>query len=878
MGLTAGMRIGCYEVVDKTGAGGMGEVYRAKDTRLKREVALKVLPSDFANNTDRMARFQREMVVLAALNHPNIATIYGTEEGAAVMELVPGRTLEERISEGPLPWEEALPVFFQIVDALEYAHEHRVVHRDLKPGNIKITPEGRVKVLDFGLAAALQPESTSSDPGASPTITMQSTESGILIGTAAYMSPEQARGKPADQRTDIWAFCVVVYDVLTGKNPFAAETVTDTLAAVLMQEPSFGRIPAQVCAAVTRCLRKDPRARWRHIADVRFALEDATDGIRSTAVVSRRLPRGWIAPVILFGFALATGSMVLWGPAVRTQRVSPVQFQIPMPEKAEFTGHVSISPDGRHAAFSAAASGGPSKLWLRAMDSMEAHPIPATDNAGFFFWSPDSRFIAYWTGGKLKKVSIANDQQETICDLSFELGGTWRKDGLILIGNNVSGLQRVSATGGHPLPVTRLDASRLEIYHAYPYFLPDGRHFIYRIVSDRPDTNGLYLAELNESGQAQNSKRLVDAQSGAIYVPRGDEVRSGFLLYLRNHALVGQPFNTRRGELIGDAFLVAPSVGRYLARGFFSASETGTLLYRPGGEEGAQLTWFSREGRIESSVGRSSYADISLSPDGRLIAAIPDSASAAIRNVRILDPSVGRSSPLTFETSSSSFSPVWSPDSKRIAYARTAGTTGEIYVRDAAGAAREDIIVRAQSTLWPLDWSPDGNLILYSTAAADGKRELWVVSVYGEHTPKLYLPGASVQTHGQFSPDGNFVAYSSGESGRSEVYVQQFPAAGGKRQISTNGGIQPRWRHDGKELFFIGVDQKLNAVDVRTSPVFTYGAPRILFATRVSGGIGSTTFRYSVAPDGRRFLINSLSAVGLGSDPISVVLNWDADR
>jgi Tol biopolymer transport system component len=878
MRLSPGTRIGHYEVLTWIGAGGMGEVYRAKDTRLKRDVALKVLPEAFCGDAGRMARFEREAEVLAALNHPNIAVIYGVEAGAAAMELVEGPTLQDRIAGGAIPWDEALPIVTQILDALEYAHDRGIIHRDLKPANIKVTPEGRVKVLDFGLAKALHDEPVSGDPAASPTITMGPTLAGALLGTAAYMSPEQARGKPVDRRADIWGFGVLLYEMLTGAMAFSGETVTDMLAAVVKEEPSLDRLPPHLRPVVARCLRKDLRTRWRDIADVRIALEEAAAARQQplAAAAPRRL-YAWIAAAAVLGFALAFLTVALWPTSARTgPPLHAVRFQVPMPERHRFTGHVSISPDGRLVAFTAAAPDQNAQLWVRPLDSMEARPIPGTDNAGFIFWSPDSRFAAYWAAGKLKRVAVSGGQPETICDATFELGGTWRDDGLILIGSNISGIQAVKAGGGPLSSVTTLDVTKSEIYHAYPYFLPDGRHFLYRVVSDRPNVNGIYVAELDGSGRARNARRVASARSGAIYVPQDEVAGSGFLLYMVDQTLVGQPFDAKHYQVSGDAFLLAERVGAFLIRGFFGASQTGTLLYAPGREQGAQLTWFSSDGRTAAfGVAARSYADISLSPDGRFVAAVPDSAAGSLRDVWIMDPARGTNSRLTFGTSSS-FNPVWSPDGKRIAYGRSAENAAAIYVRDAAGAGPEEMILRTQATVWPFDWSPDGNLILYGGSTASGKRELWVVPVRGDHQPRLYLPGEVNQTHAQFSPDGRFVAYDSAETGRSEIYVQQYPAAGGKWQISAQGGVQPRWRRDGKELFYIALDQQLMAVDVQTGPVFSNGLPRALFNTRLMGGSGGTSFRYAVSPDGRRFLVNALSGEGLGSEPITVVLNWRA--
>src|SRR5580765_1577888 len=570
-----GTKLGPYEVLAPLGAGGMGEVYRARDSKLNRDVALKILPAMFTNDAERMARFRREAQVLASLNHPNIGSIYGLEESnnlwVLVLELVEGPTLADRINGGAVPLEEALAIAQQIAEALAYAHEKGVTHRDLKPANIKITPEGNVKVLDFGLAKVLEgPENLGSDPSKSPTSGNPTTLEGMILGTAAYMSPEQAKGKPVDKRSDIWAFGVVLYELLTGVHLFHRETMSDTLAAVLKEEPDWNRIPVKVLPLLQHCLEKDPNRRLRDVGDIHLLLE--------TASVPLQTKRPWFAWGAVAVFLVAFAALSLIHFRERPLMSAPVQFQI-SPSGSLLQGLAfAVSPDGRHLAFAATGSDGVARLWIRDLESLEIRALPnsypgdlhVTGSAvgAPFFWSPDSRFIGFQSGAKLAKIEISGGPAQTLCEVQGTVvGGSWNRDGVIVFADNTRGLMQVSAAGGVASPLTTIDPLRKEVVHVLPSFLPDGQHFLYLRASSISENNGVYIGSLNTKPEEQDTRRLLETTSGPVYVPSSDS-DSGRVLFLRQGTLMAQPFNAHRLELSGEAVPVAEKVGSYIDYGF----------------------------------------------------------------------------------------------------------------------------------------------------------------------------------------------------------------------------------------------------------------------------------------------------------------------
>jgi Tol biopolymer transport system component/predicted Ser/Thr protein kinase len=867
MSLAAGSKLGPYEILAPIGAGGMGEVYRARDTKLERDVAIKVLPAALAQDPERLARFEREAKVLAALNHPNIAQIYGIEDRALIMELVDGQTLQ-----GPLPLETALDYARQIADALEAAHEKSIIHRDLKPANIMITPSGVVKVLDFGLAAVSQ-SSDPSNPANSPTLTISPTRAGMILGTAAYMSPEQARGKAVDKRADIWAFGVVLYEMLTGKQLFQGETVSDTLAQVLTKEPDWKQLPAKVRRLLRRCLDKDPKRRLRDIGDAWELLEDLP-----TPTAPSRSWLGMTSSVAAGVFALVAATLAF----IHFREKPPVQevvrFEIPAPANAkfdDFSGPV-VSRDGRKIAFIATGADRKPMIWVRSLDAEEARPLAGTEDAYGPFWSPDSRFLAFASGGKLKKIGATGGPAQPLCDAPSLRGGVWTSDNRILFGT-LGPLQVVSASGGMPTPLTVVDHSRNELAHAVSAMLPDGHHFFYLRVSVPVEKGGVYIGSLDARPEQQGTKRLLPDFTGAVYVPSllaGDA--PGFLLFVRGltlgsttagGTLMAQPFDLKRLELSGEAVPVAEQVTS------FSSSPTGVLAFWSGGPQGnTQLTWYDRKGNVLTKAGEiGEYNNFRLAPDEKRIAFDRPDAESGSMDVWVMDLIRGTTSRLTFDPAIDNL-PIWSPDGLRILYPNNRTGVFDLYVKAATGAGQEEVLVKLGTpTGWGTHWSRDGRFIMYEIPGAKTGRDLWIAPQFGDRKPFLYLQTQFNESEGSFSPDGRWVAYVSDESGRNEIYVQAFPLSGAKWQISTRGGSEPSWRKDGTELFYLAADRNLMAVPIQLGAAFEAGVPKSLFPIAVT----QQRHSFAVANDGQRFLV-SASPGGERTVPMTVVLNWQA--
>ena len=898
MALQSGNRLGPYEILSAIGAGGMGEVYRARDAKLGRDVALKVLPEAFARDAERMARFQREAKVLASLNHPNIASVYGLEDSgsthALVMELVEGPTLADRIKSGPIPIDEALRIAKQICEALEYAHERGIVHRDLKPANVKVTNDDAVKVLDFGLAKAIEGDAASIDIATSPTMSRMATLAGVLLGTAAYMSPEQAKAKPVDRRADIWAFGCVLYEMLTGKMAFSGETVTDTLASVIKEEPDWSRLPVgtpvRVRVLLQRCLQKDPKQRLRDIGDARISLDEALAGapdptLTGAAGISaplwRRAALAWTVAALLF-VALAPIAFIHF----RAKPSAPaelVRFDI-SPPTTEAVGLFALSPDGRQLALAAAGPDGVPSVWIRAMDSLEARHIAGSETTQLtaFFWSPDSRYIAYGDGGRLRKIDVSGGGAETLCEITggIVLGGSWNRDGIIIFGTNNTGLMRVSANGGPASPLTTLDSSRGELLHSYPVFLPDGRHFIYHRTSGKLGSNGIYVDSLDAKPEEQGSRRLLTTSYDAIYVA-SSVTGPGQLLFMRDGALMAQTFDAERLELSGEPIRVADHIQAFRNFGYFSASTNDTLVYMAGAGIGPfQPTWFDRQGKVLGAVGEpGDFGSLSVSPDGtRSAVSRLDSGQA----LWLLNFSRGTSERFTFGPAAA-FVGIWSPDADRIIFSSNRSGVYDLYLKPASGARDEELLLKSSENKAPTSWSHDGRFLLYAVQdAKTTKAELWVLPLEGDKKPFPFLRTEFNEDYGRFSPNGRFVAYQSDESGRTEIYVRTFtpdsPAAtsdtGGKWLISTAGGSDPRWGEDGKELYYVASDRKLMSVEIALNPVFQAGVPKALFQTPLPP-TSAAREPWDITPDGRRFLL--LAPAGqTGQARYTVVLNWQA--
>ncbi|MBZ5631664.1 MAG: protein kinase [Acidobacteriia bacterium] len=888
--LKSGEQLGPYRVLEPIGAGGMGEVYRAHDPRLNRDVAIKVSSERFSE------RFSREAHAVAALNHPSICHLYDVGPNYLVMELVEGPTLAERIKEGALPLDEALPIARQIADALDAAHEKGIVHRDLKPGNVKIKPDGTVKVLDFGLAktggiAAVQSEH-------SPTLTVgAATEAGVILGTAAYMAPEQAKGKTVDKRADIWAFGVVLYEMVTGKRLFHGETITEVLASVLKEEPKWDKVPPQVQRLLKKCLEKDPQQRLRHIGDV-MQLVDDSPAMAQTAPPAQK--RSWLWPSVTAVLLVAVAGLGYLYVRGRTSATSDVQtrFQIPAPENNNVIPF-SVSPDGRRLVFSATEPGKTfSQLSIRTLDSLESHLLPDTEGGGFTFWSPDSKFVVFVSHRKLKKIDISGGPAQTICDLpagAFR-GGSWNREGEIVFGTQNQALWRVSSGGGNPLPITALDLSRHESSHLFPSFLPDGRHFIYLAASSDPGNRAVYVASLDAKPQEQHAKRLLSTATNAVFAPSLSAGKDQ-LLFLRDGSVLAQTLDTGHLELAGDPIPIAERVGAAglgtsgSSYGFFAASASGVLVYRGGGSGGAdeisQLTWYGRDGRMLGTAGDPGpYTNLLLSPDATRAAVVEAG------DLWVMDLSRGTSNRLTTARALVTSSGVWSPDGSHIAYTANPGGVLGIYQIASSGAGTEELLWKEEGLLGPTHWSSDGRFLLFGLNDPKTAFDVWALPMKGdgkaERKPVVFVHTEFTELGGRFSPDRRWAAYISNRSGRNEIYVQPFNAEAGAGAsggapagefLVSKGGAtgMPRWRSDGKEIYYLTNDGKVMAVEVSTSPSFHAGEPKMLFQTPPTFVRGNTPGSMGdVAADGKRFLLAMPIARPTSQEQFTAVLNWTA--
>jgi eukaryotic-like serine/threonine-protein kinase len=895
--LNPGTRLGPYEIVAPLGAGGMGEVYRARDTKLDRDVAIKVLPELFVSDPERVARFQREAKTLAALNHPHIGGIYGLEDAdgvrALVLELVDGPTLADRIAQGPIPLDEALPIARQIAEALEAAHEQGIIHRDLKPANIKLRPDGTVKVLDFGLAKALEPASAVSPiVTASPTITTPAMMTGIgmILGTAAYMSPEQAKGKLADKRSDIWAFGCVVYEMLTGTRPFDGDDVSDVLATVLKGEPDWSAIPREVPADVTaiirKCLAKDRRHRIPDISVVRFLLNEPPSAPPAAATVvaasARSSARTGLIAAAIWIVSVAVAGGATWLLTRPTPlKVQPVRFSIVPPPTAPFNvqgffRNLAISPDGANLVYVAASvSGAAGQLMIRPIDQLDAVPLRGIDNAGFPFVSPDGHWVGFFAGGangELKKVAITGGPPITLCRFEgVARGASWGADDTIVFAtSNVNtGLMSVPAGGGEPKVLTKPDVAHGELDHLFPAWLPDRRRSVlYTVINGSIDTATVAVLDL-ETGQ---STTLIRGGSDAQYV------RTGHLVYASAGTLRAVRFDPARRAVLSDPVPVVEQV-TMLTTGAadFSISEQGTLAYVTGGPAtGAarSLVWVNRQGRQEPiGAPPRTNAIPRLSPDGtRLALDIRDQQN----DIWIWEFARKTLTRLTVDPGLDSF-PVWTPDGRRIAFAsgRAAGVPN-LFWQAADGIGAVERLTTSFAPQVPNSFSPDGKTIIFTQVNVKTGSDLMQLHLDGSAKAEPLIQTDFTEAGGEISPDGGWIAYQSNESGQSEVYVRPFPKVdGGRWPISTGGGSWPAWSRNGRELFYVAPNTAMMAVPVQTSPRFSAGNPSKLFDGPRNLVQPSRT--YDVSPDGQRFLMIKDPTVGdqnTPSLPINVVVHW----
>jgi len=867
MALAVGARLGSYEILSAIGTGGMGEVYRARDIRLKRDVALKVLPDAFARDAERMARFQREAEMLASLNHPNIAHIYGVEDHAIVMELVEGDS-----PTGPMPFEEAWTIAMQIADALEYAHDKGIMHRDLKPANVKVTLDGpsgnRVKLLDFGLAKAFNADPSDAAGGASvmdsPTMTLSGTAPGLILGTAAYMAPEQAKGRRVDKRADIWSWGVMLYELLTGERMFGGEDVADTLAQVLTKEPDLERVPANVRRLLRECLQKDPKLRLRDIGDAKRLLDEPARDRQSAPVRSRL---GWpVLATVLAVISLALGLMAWTHFREESAPVAKLFFPLPKetfePSRAPST---AVSPDGRRVAVAGVVDGR-SELWVRDLDNPTPQLLAADGVEGMPFWAPDSRRLGFTADGKLKKFDVtAGGPAVTIADAQATTGGigpwsgSWNTDDVIVFGRITSPLFRVSAAGGSPAKLTELDATRHETAHFAPWFLPDGRHFLYVALSTDSNKRGVFVADLASGTR----KPLPIENTRTIYVA------PGHLLFARDGALVAQRFDAGKLETTAEAVTVAEQAdshyaGAGLTMGYFSASQNGVLVYTSGRTlTTAQLTWFDRTGKkLETASAPAQLGRFSLSPDETRVAFMSRDVQAGYYYLWIRDLARGAESRLTTgRIPPGGGGPVWSADGTHILYS----SVDKIVQKAANNTGAEEVVEAAAKR--PMDLSRDGRFLF---TVAPVTNDIWVLPMFGDRQAFPYVKTEFQETQPRLSPDGRWLAYQSNESKRYEIYVVSFPKPTEKWLISTSGGQTPVWSRDQRELYYYGGDGKIMAVDIKAGTPFRFGVPKTLFDARIL----SNLFSFDVSKDGR-FLLPAL-VEQQAATPMTVVLNWPA--
>jgi len=899
MGITAGSKLGPYEILAPIGAGGMGEVYKASDTRLNRIVAVKVLPQHFSGDPAMKQRFEREAQTIAGLNHPHICTLHdvGQHEGILflVMEYLEGETLAARLQRGALPLEELLRVSIEVADALDKAHRQGVTHRDLKPANVMLTKTG-AKLLDFGLAKLKQEE----QPANVSTLPTRNdvTAQGAILGTLQYMAPEQLEGREADARTDIFAFGVVLYEMVTGRKAFEGRSQASLIAAIMHVDPPpiatlQSMTPPLLDRIVRKCLEKDPENRWQTARDFLAQLKWVAEGVTPAVAVAppasaqHGKPRRWIpvwaiVSTLLLLIAAAALSVLYFRPA---KPGNEMRFLVTIPPVGT-PRPLSISPDGRWIAF-IGLTASDNGIYLRAIGSTATQRLAGTDAPSNLAWSPDSRYIVFNSAGTLKKVEIAGGPPQKLCDSTMGFrGSTVNSDGTILFGT-ATGLYRVPAAGGDPVKATTLDTARQETAHESPFFLPDGHHYLYQAWSIEPSNRAIYVGDLD----SQEKTRLITASSMPVYV------EPGYLLFHREGTLFAQPFDARRLAFTGEAVRVADNLlySPNDSRTAFAASQNGVLVYidvggssAPGGE-GLQLAWYDRSGKRLEAVGAvAAYRGIDLSRDGKRVAVHRHEAAGG--DVWLIDLERGTTPRLTFDPARDNSSPIWSPDGTRVVFnSLRNGTQWGLYIKRADGTGEEEKLLESDQLVIPMSWSSDDKYLVYSVSSinivrsAPLRSNLWILPLTGSRQPAPLLQTPFGEFQPEISPDAKWIAYTSGETGRSEVYVRPFPSGPGKWQVSTDSGVFPRWRRDGKELFFLN---SLNAGKMMAAQIHVTGssiqpdAPRELFDSGIFsfGHSGGNYKTYAVSPDGQRFLIPRLpgQTAEVLRPPITVVVNWTA--
>lgn len=896
MPLTSGTKLGPYEIQSLLGAGGMGEVYRATDTRLDRIVAVKVLASHLSSSPELKQRMEREARAISALNHPHICHLYdiGSQNGAdfLVMEFLQGETLAGRLSRGALPLAEVYRIGVAVAEALSSAHRQGIVHRDLKPGNIMLTPGG-AKLMDFGLAKPIGTHANVATSGNAPSFTAVATLSGpsplsplttagTVVGTIQYMSPEQIEGKEADARSDIFAFGAVLYEMAAGKRPFEGKSQLSLASSILEKDPepvsgTNPTVPAAFDHLVATCLQKNPDDRFQTAHDIKLQLQwIATDrppsGRLTVPAPPQRRPKQlvWAAAICAAVIAGAFAGAIFYRPArpLRTIRAAmnpPPNTNLNL--MGDFAGPPVLAPDGSSIAFTATDSQGKIMLWVRPMNSLDARAIPGTEGAIFPFWSPDGRSLGFFADTKLKTIDVNGSAAQEIANAPFGRGGAWgRKDVILFSGGTQQPLMQVNAAGGTPAPATKLDPG-LHTSHRWPFFLPDGRHFLYIAINHDPGkaaNNGIYYA----SADGLENRLLFRSDSNAIYA-------AGFVLFARGDQLMAQAFDPAHGRLMGATISVAKGMANDISTWHMdaSASDDGTLVMGSGGTARWQLRWLDRKGNQVGIIADKlvNLGLARLSPQADRVAMQLDNGQA---DIWVLDVARGVRTRLTFGPVSNHF-PIWSPDGKWIAYNSGRNGHSQIYRKLSDGSGNEELLLENEQEIVPNDWSRDGKHLIYSRCPPGGHCEVWTLPLEGERKPQLVIAHAAVSltTNAHLSPDGRWLSYASDESGGTEVFVAAFGGGQGKWQVSANGGSQPQWSHDGKELFFLDQQFDLFAVPVRqTEGALQFGAAQKLIGTVAS--VAPVVF-YDVAPDGKRFLMENVSQQA--SQSVTVVSNFTAE-
>ena len=874
------LRLGPYEVNELLGSGGMGRVYRARDSKLGRDVAIKILPDALTADPALRSRFAREARILASLNHPNVGAIYGVVEDdvdpacqGIVLELVEGETLADQIARGPFRIDVALEVAQQIAAAIEAAHAKGIVHRDLKPANIKVTPAGSVKVLDFGLAKVMEREAPAAMETAATTVMIDRTQQGSVLGTPAYMSPEQARGLPVDRQTDIWAFGCVLYELLSGKPAFGRGSVTDTLAAIVDREPDWTALPSSTPPGIhrllRRCLEKNPQRRLHDIADAQIEIDDSRIAPAPEPRVKKFRPRlVWAVTGILAAVAIASTAVLLWRRDAPAESAKTARLPLSVPGVLTPQSAPAVSPDGRRVAFVSTAASGQSMLWIRDLSSLEPRAIAGTEDAAHPFWSPDGEAIGFLAGGKVKRVNAEGGGLLTLASTNTRSGGSWSRRGVILFVPTPGELATVPATGGTVKPLFKSE-SRV----VWPSFLPDGTHFVYLQQQLRPSDpagHGIYLASIDSA----EKKLLLQADFRAMYA------KPGHLLFFRGETILAQPFDLERQELTGEAVAVAEGVWNAPVAGqaSFGVSDAGVIAYVNSSFSDRELRWFDRTGRSLGSVGPPGrYGTLTqLAPDDKRVAAAR--GQMGNEDIWIVQTADGSGSRLSLESGSDT-QPMWDDSGKRVLYQTASGSAVQILLKNTSGSGTPETLASLGPATHLWDWSRDGRFVVFSIFGKQGVSDLWVLPLTGDRKPFSFAESSFHKAQAQISPDGRWIAYTTYESGRDEVYVDSFPKPGNRRQLSPDGGMQPRWRPDGAELFYVRSDQFLMSVPVKTATTFEAEHPTPLFRSNIlPQGSQSVWFEiaYDVTHDGQRFLVNSPPSDS--NPPITLVLNWQAFR